>query len=393
MKLLYLCFVEIVEISGIAKKILYQVKAFQNAGFDVKLCYEKVEKDKIYRKIYDTSIVLEEVKNKKISRQFLHYKYEKLIQYILKEKIEVIYIRYNHVANPAFINFLKVIKKTNIKIILEIPTYPYDLEYENSNFLIKLKHNIEKIYREKMKKYIDRVVTFTNDEEIFGIKAISINNGISLEDISMIEKDKRRDKDTINFIGVAGISFWHGFDRMLMSMIEYYKKKFEKKVLFHVVGDGDRTLINSLKKMVKENNLEKYVIFYGYKSGKELDEIYNKADIGVGGLGGFRTNIQAGSALKVREYCAKGLPFISSEEDTCIKEKFMYKVSNDETIFNMEEIVEWYNTLKITSEEIREYTNNNLTWDIQLKKVIDYILESNTNKGKNKNAENNKKNN
>ena len=71
----------------------------------------------------------------------------------------------------------------------------------------------------------------------------------------------------------------------------------------------------------------------------------------------------------------------------------MYKVSNDETIFNMEEIVEWYNTLKITSEEIREYTNNNLTWDIQLKKVIDYILESNTNKGKNKNAENNKKNN
>ena len=95
----------------------------------------------------------------------------------------------------------------------------------------------------------------------------------------------------------------------------------------------------------------------------------------------------------MREYCAKGLPFISSEEDTCIKEKFMYKVSNDETIFNMEEIVEWYNTLKITSEEIREYTNNNLTWDIQLKKVIDYILESNTNKGKNKNAENNKKNN
>ena len=47
MKLLYLCFVEIVEISGISKKMLYQVKAFQNAGFDVKLCYEKIEKDKI----------------------------------------------------------------------------------------------------------------------------------------------------------------------------------------------------------------------------------------------------------------------------------------------------------------------------------------------------------
>ena len=36
---------------------------------------EKVEDDKISRKIYNSSITLEEVKNKKIQRQFLHYKY------------------------------------------------------------------------------------------------------------------------------------------------------------------------------------------------------------------------------------------------------------------------------------------------------------------------------
>ncbi|WP_324283384.1 glycosyltransferase [Fusobacterium polymorphum] len=377
MKLLYLCFVEIVEISGISKKMLYQVKAFQNAGFDVKLCYEKIEKDKIYRKIYDTSITLEEVKNRKISRQFLHYKYDKLIEYILEEKIKVIYIRYNHIANPSFINFLKTLKGKNIKIILEVPTYPYDLEYTNVNFLAKLKHSIEKIYRQKMKKYIDRIVTFTNDEEIFGIKTISINNGISLEDISIIKKDKKEDKNKINFIGVAGISFWHGFDRMLLAMVKYYKKTPKREVIFHIVGDGDKVVIDSLKKIVKDNNLEKYVIFYGYKFGKELDEIYNKADIAVGSLGAFRKNIQVGSALKVREYCAKGLPFILSEEDTCIKEVFMYKIINDETIFDIEEIIEWYNNLKVSAEEIREYTKNNLTWDIQMKKVVDYILELN----------------
>ena len=163
MKLLYLCFVELLETSGISKKMLYQVKALQNAGFDVKLCYEKVEDDKISRKIYNSSITLED---KKIQRQCLHYKYRKLIEYILKERIEVIYIRYNHIANPSFINFLKKIKEKSIKIILEIPTYPYDLEYTNVNFLAKLKHKIEKLYRQKMKKYIDRVVTFTNDKEI-----------------------------------------------------------------------------------------------------------------------------------------------------------------------------------------------------------------------------------
>ena len=387
MKLLYLCFVELLETSGISKKMLYQVKALQNAGFDVKLCYEKVEDDKISRKIYNSSITLEEVKNKKIQRQFLHYKYRKLIEYILKERIEVIYIRYNHIANPSFINFLKKIKEKSIKIILEIPTYPYDLEYTNVNFLAKLKHKIEKLYRQKMKKYIDRVVTFTNDKEIFGIKTININNGISLEDISMVEKTNSRD-NKINFVGVAGISFWHGFDRMLLSMIEYYKKNPKEKVIFHIVGDGDRIVIDSLKKIVKNNNLEQHVIFYGYKSGKELDEIYNKADIAVGSLGAFRKNIQVGSALKIREYCAKGLPFIMGEEDYCIKkEPFMYKVTNDETIFEIEKIIEWYNNLKISANEIRDYTKNNLTCDIQMKKIIDYILESNTNKRKNKNVE------
>ncbi len=377
MKLLYLCFVEIVEISGISKKMLYQVKAFQNAGFDVKLCYEKIEKDKIYRKIYDTSITLEEVKNRKISRQFLHYKYEKLIKYILEEEIKVIYIRYTHIANPSFIKFFKILKEKNIKIILEVPSYPYDLEYMNVSLLAKLKHSIEKIYRVKMKGYVDRIITFSEDKEIFGIKTISINNGISLEDISIIEKDEKKDKNKINFIGVAGVSFWHGFDRMLLAMVEYYKRNPKKEVIFHIVGDGDKKVIDLLKKIVKDNNLEKYVIFYGYKSGKELDEIYNKADIAVGCLGIFRKKIYKSCTLKVREYCAKGLPFIMGEEDTCIKEVFMYKIINDETIFDIEEIIEWYNNLKVSAEEIREYTKNNLTWDIQMKKVVDYILELN----------------
>jgi hypothetical protein len=378
MKLLYLCFVELVETSGISKKMLYQVKAFQNAGFDTKLCYEKVENDTIYRKIYGTSIILEKVKNKKISRQFLHYKYEKLIKYILEEKVKVIYIRYNHIANPGFLNFLKILKRKDIKIILEIPTYPYDLEYINVGTLAKLKHKVETIYRLKMKKYVDRVVTFSEDKEIFGIKTISINNGISLEDISIIEKTQPKDKNKINFIGVAGISFWHGFDRMLLAMAEYYKKVPKKEVIFHIVGDGDKNVIELLKKIVKDNNLEKYVIFYGFKSGKELDEIYNKSDIAVGCLGIFRKKIYKSCTLKVREYCAKGLPFIMGEEDYDIKNvPFLYKVTNDETIFDVEKIIEWYNNLKVSAEEIREYTKNNLTWDIQMKKVIYYIQKSN----------------
>ena len=166
---------------------------------------------------------------------------------------------------------------------------------------------------------------------------------------------------------------------MISSIAEYYKKPHKKKVIFHIVGNGDQT-VEKLKEIVHKNNLEKYVIFYGYKSGKELDEIYNKADIAVGCLGIFRKKIYKSSTLKVREYCAKGLPFIMGEEDLYIKEKpFIYKVENDESIFDIEKIIEWYDNLKISPEEIREYAKNNLTWDNQMRKIINYILESKEN--------------
>ena len=377
MKLLYLCFAELNQSSGIAKKMLHQAKVFEKNGFDVRVCYEKVEMNKVSRRILNSTTVLEEMKNNKIARQLLYYNYKKLIDYIINEGIEILYIRYVYIANPFFLKFLKKIKENNIMIILEIPTYPYDYEYKIATFLGKVKHQIEKVYRLEMRKYVDRIVAFSEDKQILGIETINISNGVSLEDISIINKVEKENK--IEFIGVAKISYWHGFDRMISSIAEYYKKPHKKKVIFHIVGNGDQT-VEKLKEIVHKNNLEKYVIFYGYKSGKELDEIYNKADIAVGCLGIFRKKIYKSSTLKVREYCAKGLPFIMGEEDLYIKEKpFIYKVENDESIFDIEKIIEWYDNLKISPEEIREYAKNNLTWDNQMRKIINYILESKEN--------------
>ena len=78
--------------------------------------------------------------------------------------------------------------------------------------------------------------------------------------------------------------------------------------------------------------------------------------------------------MKNREYCAKGIPFIIGYEDKSFKNcKFLYRVSNDNSLVNIADILEWYNNLKMTSEEIREFAIQNLSWDIQMKKVIDNI--------------------
>lgn len=371
--MLFFIFEEITKENGISKKILSQVESLKSFKPNIELIKYKIENNYICRCVHGKNIFFEKVLKNKICKQFLSYKYSKILNYIEKQQIKIIYIRYSHIANPFFLNFLRKLKNLNIKILLEIPTYPYDGEKINEVGLRKIKCLIEKKYRDKMYKYIDRIVTFSENEEIFKIKTIQISNGINLNNIKMKEKIKKN-LDEISFVGVAGLAFYHGFDRFIRSMAEYYKKeKNPQKIKFHIVGEGDIKVLNELKKIVKEEKLEKEVIFYGKQFGDSLDKIYNISDIGVGSLGRHRSGIDTMRALKNREYCAVGLPMIFSEDDPDLREAFFaYHISKNEDLIDIARIVEWYKNLNYTPEKIREYSER-FSWDIQMKKVVDEI--------------------
>ena len=231
---------------------------------------------------------------------------------------------------------------------------------------------MDKKYRSELYKYVDKIVTYSKDKEIFGIPCINISNGIDLNEVKLVNKIERNDNKII-FTIVSNCSFWHGIDRFLYSFLEYEKKNSDNNIVFNIVGEGSET--PKLKKIVEDNPLLKgCVIFHGFKSGKELDEIYNQTDIGIGSLGIHRIKgLKEVQPLKNREYCAKGLPFVIGFTDSDFKDKdFVYSVSNDDENFDVEKMIEWYKNLKTTPEEMREYSKK-FSWDIQMKKVIDNI--------------------
>lgn len=370
MKLLYLTLEELKIYDGVGKKIIAQYNSL-NKIIETELFYIDKNEKNIYRRIYKEKNFLEKVKNTLFLKQYLYNKFDKIMNYIISNNINIIYIRYSCSANLFFIKFLEKLKKLNKIIILEIPTYPYDGEIKNNKNLLKsVKYKIEKKYRKKLKKYVDRIVTFSEDNEIFGIKTIKISNGIDIDNISIINPNPQKE---INFTVVARISFWHGIDRFILSMIEYYKNKSNKIIKFNIVGDGDKKVVDYLKKIVKENKLEECVLFHGYKAGKDLDEIYDKTNIAVGSLGRHRSGVYVMKTLKNREYAAKGLPMIFSENDLDFKNvDFVYKIAPDESLIDIEKIIEWYKSLKITSQKIRKFSEK-FSWDIQMKKVVDEI--------------------
>lgn len=377
MKGLYITPTDIVKYNGVAKKILSQIKALKENNIDIELCYINIEKEDIVRKIYKKNISLESYcykKNKILKKIILNmyvYFYKKLKEYILKNNIEFVYIRYIYSGNYKFIKFLKILKRNGIKIILEIPTYPYDKELSSMGVMGRIKLLQDKYYRNQLKNYADKIVTYSEDKNIYGISCINISNGIDLEEITLINKKK---KESINFISVSTCFFWHGIDRFLYSLLQYRKNGGKEKIKFHIVGEGSET--PKLKKIIEENiELQDIVIFHGFKSGEELDEIYNNSDIALGSLGFHRINLEKGSTLKMREYCAKGIPFVVGYDDTSFSKDlpFYYQVFNDESLLDIEKIIEWYKNLKITPEKIRKYAEDNLTWDKQMKKIINNI--------------------
>lgn len=300
-----------------------------------------------------------------------------------------IYIRYFQ-SNIKLIKYLKKIRQNtrNVKIAIEIPTYPYDGEFKNNGFISAIKRRPilfkDKMTRIYLKKYVDRIVTFSNDKKIWGIKTINISNGINVKEI-LARNPNTSSKDSINLIAVAKFGFWHGYDRMIVGLGEYYKRSGNhKNIKFYLVGYGDPKIEQEYKTLIKKYHLEKHVILTGKKLGKELDDLYNIADIAIDSMGRHRSGVTYNSTLKGKEYLAKGLPIISGVEtelDSMPNFKYYYRVPANDAPINIEKIIYFYDKIykkespQIVTNKIRNFCKQYFIFDKVYRKVINWYQE------------------
>lgn len=268
---------------------------------------------------------------------------------------------------------LTKIKKKNpsIKILMEIPTYPYDKEWTGIKklpFLLKDKYN-----RVRLRKCVDRIVTMSDDKKIFGIPTINMMNGI---DFSTIHINPKNNTEEINFISVSSYGDRHGCDRLLIGIGEYLAQGGKRKIHYHIVGPGVPQLYYDI---VKKYHLENNVTFYGSKSGEELDEIYAKSNIGIDVLSLHRVGLCNISTLKSREYGARGLPFVSCSSIDYLPEDYPYflKVISDEEPIDLERVISFFDTVysekSDVTQTIRNYAEKKCDMKYTMQPVIDYL--------------------
>ena len=262
-------------------------------------------------------------------------------------------------------------KKDGMKVVMEIPTYPYDSEYAAQGMSRQIFQ--DKIFRNQLAKHLDAIVTFSDYDEIFGQRTIRISNGIDFDNVKAKPSVNNTTKE-LNLIGVAEIHTWHGFDRLVKGMANYYSKPQKYIVKFHVVGyffskEGE----DEFRKIIADHHMERFVILYGKKHGSDLDTIFDYCDFGIGSLARHRVGIERIKTLKNREYAARGIPFIYSETDSDFDNKpYILKAPANETPIDIDRIIAFYKTIKLTPSEIRNSIQD-LSWKCQMEHVIKNI--------------------
>lgn len=369
MKGLYICVGQNLDdkSSGITNKILNQIEVMKKNNFEVDIINISNSTNFIDKIKFFLPGILSDYQKRQIN----------CIDKYDINKYQFVYIR-KPVLSKAFIILLKRIKEQNhnIKVIMEIPTYPIYGEYKGVRKLLVINSIITS---KKISRYVDRIVTYSNDNIIWGVKTIRISNCVNFSKI--VPKKDNVNEDEINVIAVALFSHWHGYDRFIKGMYEYYKKGGKRKINLHLVGDSE--VLNEYREKVSCYKLNDNVIFYGKKYGEELDKIYDTCDLALDALGRHRSGVYYNSSLKGKEYCAKGLPIISgvkTELDYNKEYSYYLRVDADESDIDMLDIIEFYDkiynsnkTRKDIINFIRSYSEEYFDFKNGFNPIINYI--------------------
>ncbi|GAA0884306.1 glycosyltransferase family 4 protein [Sphingobacterium siyangense subsp. cladoniae] len=370
-KVLFLVFHGFSEHNGISKKIWGQINGLKAIGVDVILSYYSVEADgsRVWKVGNE---ILVDFGRGPIAKIRKRIDYRAISEYVQKNKFQLIYIRSDHNANPFTLNMVKMMRLSGAKVLMEIPTYPYDQEYVTLRMRLELA--VDRLYRKKLAKQLDAFVTFSDARTIFGQRAISISNGIDFSAIPVRKPQEGAEKRTIHLLGVAEIHYWHGFDRLVRGLGIYKQSHADCQIIFHLVGQfsGERER-SSILEPIAEFNLQQNVVLHGPLWGEELDAMFNLADFAIGSLGRHRSGIQVIKTLKNREYAARGIPFIYSESDADFDgQPYVLKASPDESAIDITKILEFLKKEKFDPACIRNSILD-LSWAEQMNKVLQTI--------------------
>ena len=170
---------------------------------------------------------------------------------------------------------------------------------------------------------------------------------------------------------------WHGTDRIINSIHEYYKNGGEKNIVLHVVGHYFPEHVE----LVKKSGLEKNIFFSTFKSQDELNRICDECHLSLGSLAAFRAGLNEMSSLKVRESIARGFPMLTAVRDADLNSEpefkpYFLQFPNNASFINLERVFDFMSCLYLEKDfqtSIRSLAMKYVDTKVKSLKLVKFI--------------------
>lgn len=216
----------------------------------------------------------------------------------------------------------------------------------------------------------DSVFTYADDDwlssRLLSGKEIRVQNGVDVDAISprqLSVADNGVDLP-LRVLALGSYRVSHGLDRVIRGMARAASSGYED---IHLIVVGDGPVRPQLEQLVEQLGLQHRVELRGIANGRELDRLFDWAEVGLGTLAAHRIGEACVSSIKVREYLARGLPVVIADSDVLSRDtkdsaQFIFVVDDDESDLDLGDVkrtLRQCNPIEI-SEQARQFAEQRL---------------------------------
>lgn len=361
---------------GVEKKLVERAKAVSDLGLDMDIYYFNFA-----RCLQDDGIRFFKRKDGPANRLgSALWRYSCISRQVDADRYDLLVLRY---SGGDFSLFSRFLRNNAHKIVTEhqAKELPETYTYKTSRPQKMIAVFMERFLGPKMIRRCagligncDEVRHYELERSRLSMPSLTLPDGVSVED-TPFSKTAPYKGDVLNLLCLAtSFSPWQGLDRVLAGLAAYGGPK--PRLHLKVVGEVSPEDLTLAKQLSHRPHVQ--ADFPGRQYGPELEAIFKKTHMAFGPLAMFRKGLEGGSALKTREYMARGLPFVVGHRDPDLQGagEFLLPVAHDDSPVNMKTVVDFAERIlnrPEVSESMRDYARKRLDWKIKMKQMWDFL--------------------
>ena len=219
----------------------------------------------------------------------------------------------------------------------------------------------------------DEILRYERGRAGVQLRGMVMGNGMAVE--TVVPPRFELPDDAVHMLCASHFAPWHGVDRLLRGMKAHTGTT---PFVLHLAGKGAE--LGRYALLARELGITAQVRIHGFCQREELDALTSRCHVAVGALGIHRKALGAAAAIKVREYCAQGIPFILSGTDPDFDPlpDFARSVPNDDSPVDMRVVLELAQAVREKPqlrEDMRRYAEERLDWRVKTRHMADFLAQ------------------